>query len=470
MTAASITVDTSAIVDGQGIDAADVITPIGQLKSAVEDTLNGIQAFARISFGTAEALTIASDAISPTQTHVVVDTESGAASDDLKTINNGLQGRWCTLRIASASRVVVIKHGTGNIVTANGNDYQISSVDVWVLLLHNGTNWMAAIMPSTTYANLSTDTTLTIASGAVTKTRARHMIETEGAAAADDLDTINGGAEGDDLFIELAAAAHAVRVRHAQGNILLTDKRHRWMQPGGHSGFRLVYDGTYWKEHLPAPATPAFHHANFWGEVASAATYAQMAMAAGTNAGAGAVSNSNDAEDTYVSQAVAATTGTFGGRKTSTFNLVRGAHNPVFEAIIRTGPDITNSRFWIGLFQQAPTNADTLAASTAAYTFRYSSVAADGGWMAVCNDGTNQSVASLVAAIALSTRYKLRIRVDSVAANVYFSVNDGAEVSVVTNLPGSSVDLGAFVGVITTTNSAKAIAIARYGCRYPGIY
>jgi hypothetical protein len=39
----TITVDVSAIVDGQGIDAADVTTPIANLKTAIENVLNGAQ-------------------------------------------------------------------------------------------------------------------------------------------------------------------------------------------------------------------------------------------------------------------------------------------------------------------------------------------------------------------------------------------------------------------------------------------
>lgn len=40
----SISVDTTAIVDGQQIDAADVTTPIGNLKTAVQDLGNGVSA------------------------------------------------------------------------------------------------------------------------------------------------------------------------------------------------------------------------------------------------------------------------------------------------------------------------------------------------------------------------------------------------------------------------------------------
>lgn len=145
---ATISVDVSGIVDGQGIDAADVTTPIANLKSAVEDTLNGVQAFDRVSFGSAEALTISAGAITPSKTHVAVDTEASAASDDLNTINNGLAGRIMWLRAASGARDVVLKHGAGNIVTATATDYTLSSADQYAMLIHNGTAWVAALAPT----------------------------------------------------------------------------------------------------------------------------------------------------------------------------------------------------------------------------------------------------------------------------------------------------------------------------------
>lgn len=43
--ALTIIVDVSAIVDGQNADAADALTPIGNLKTAIENMLNAIQAF-----------------------------------------------------------------------------------------------------------------------------------------------------------------------------------------------------------------------------------------------------------------------------------------------------------------------------------------------------------------------------------------------------------------------------------------
>jgi hypothetical protein len=60
--------------------------------------------------------------------------------------------------------------------------------------------------------------TLTIASGAITVTNSGHAIETEGGAGTDDLDTINGGSDGDILFLRAASSSRDVNVING-GNI-----------------------------------------------------------------------------------------------------------------------------------------------------------------------------------------------------------------------------------------------------------
>lgn len=64
-------------------------------------------------------------------------------------------------------------------------------------------------------------TELTISGGVVTITEAFHIIDTEGDAASDDLDTINGGSTGDILVIRPAHDARTVVVKHNTGNIWL---------------------------------------------------------------------------------------------------------------------------------------------------------------------------------------------------------------------------------------------------------
>jgi len=63
------------------------------------------------------------------------------------------------------------------------------------------------------------NTELTIAAGVIAVTGSLHGVDTEGDAATDDLDTINGGANGDVLFLHTMAAARVVVLKHGTGNI-----------------------------------------------------------------------------------------------------------------------------------------------------------------------------------------------------------------------------------------------------------
>jgi len=65
------------------------------------------------------------------------------------------------------------------------------------------------------------DTALTIATGVVTLSNnsSSYVLDTEGNAATDDLDTINGGQDGTIIFIKSTADARNVVLKHATGNI-----------------------------------------------------------------------------------------------------------------------------------------------------------------------------------------------------------------------------------------------------------
>lgn len=63
-------------------------------------------------------------------------------------------------------------------------------------------------------------TELTIAAGAVTATQTYHTIDTEGDAASDDLDTINGLDDAQFYVLKSAAAGRNVVLKHGTGNII----------------------------------------------------------------------------------------------------------------------------------------------------------------------------------------------------------------------------------------------------------
>jgi len=70
-----------------------------------------------------------------------------------------------------------------------------------------------------TVVGLGAPVELTIAAGVVTKTKSYHTIDTQGDDPSDDLDTINGGSDGDVIYIQAADAARTVVVKHNTGNI-----------------------------------------------------------------------------------------------------------------------------------------------------------------------------------------------------------------------------------------------------------
>jgi hypothetical protein len=102
------------------------IDPAGSCTDVTTRLAHSINDAGMLEFDAAAALTIASGAITVTQNYHKVDTESGAASDDLATINGGTAGMWVILRLTNAAHDVVIKHGTGNIYCNTGADITLA--------------------------------------------------------------------------------------------------------------------------------------------------------------------------------------------------------------------------------------------------------------------------------------------------------------------------------------------------------
>lgn len=346
--------------------------------------------------------------------------------------------------------------------------------------------------------------TLTISGDAITRAQEWHRIDTESAAASDNLQTISGGVDGMKLIIQTVSAARVVTVLHNSGNIYLMDGLNRVMNDPNMAlvllysvllGKWIQIDGTGYlsvRETIittPVPTAqiqlpdrvligsttrqrrwaimPSFEASNWFGLRAAAATIQPMGVAAPTITGTPSLSN--QADSTYVNLLTGSSVGNAAGPLSATFDLTRRQYNPVFEWIMMTGPvaaDIQNMKFWLGLFQQAPTNVATLAGSTAAVAFRFVD-GTDTNWMGVCNDGTTQAAAvSTGVAVAANTRYKFRIRIETTPGIAYFSVNDSSEVTISVNLPSASQNLGYALYALTNTGSGKNFLFSRAMCTF----
>lgn len=110
--------------------------------------------------------------------------------------------------------------GTGEFVV--GSSVNINGSSTFTLPSQSGTLFVSTgstyyAMAVTNYNQIFTKPggTLTIASGVVTAGNfSQYLIDTEGGAASDDLDTINGGVSGKELVLMLANASHNVVLKH----------------------------------------------------------------------------------------------------------------------------------------------------------------------------------------------------------------------------------------------------------------
>ena len=91
---------------------------------------------------------------------------------------------------------------------------------------------------------------LTISVGQITVTTVHHNVDTEGAAGADNLDTINGGTFGQILILEPHDALHVVTIRDqavSGGNIYL-DGDVAFAMNNTYCACYLLCYGAYWIE------------------------------------------------------------------------------------------------------------------------------------------------------------------------------------------------------------------------------
>lgn len=154
------------------------------------------------------------------QRTIGLETEGGAATDDLDTINGGRYGIPYIFKgpVGTSARDVILKNGTGNLQLRN--DFRINTVDSFIVLSKYGNYWVELGR-----TNDQTSSTVTIASGVVTVPNAvGHiivLIGTEGGAATDDLDTISGGLENQIISFFSVSSSQDTTFKDNTGNLAL---------------------------------------------------------------------------------------------------------------------------------------------------------------------------------------------------------------------------------------------------------
>lgn len=129
--------------------------------------------------------------------------------------------------------------------------------------------------------DFAASTELTIATGAITITQNWHTVDTEADAASDDLDTINGGADGYVLILHPNNDARTIVLRHNIGNILCVGNANLTLDDA-HDIVVLTYDGTLAKwcalQGSPASNKSRSLDASVWTASSDAASFNSAQM------------------------------------------------------------------------------------------------------------------------------------------------------------------------------------------------
>lgn len=204
----------------------------------------------------------------------------------------------------------------------------------------------------------------------------------------------------------------------------------------------------------------------FWTQAISGNSYLAVGTSSASDAGTKSLIQTA-AAGVVINHASNATTGTDAGTLVSASILSTFTFDVTFD--IRTGANSTDldvCRLWVGL---TPTSGnlkssdDPLTATPSAVpciAFRYAP-ATDGTafWRTVTSDGTTKHVTTTTAAIAVDTRYTLRITGDG--STITFYVNGSSVATHTTDLPASTSVLGCIANNRTLENVAKNLRIGR---------
>lgn len=175
---------------------------------------------------------IAGGVLTITSAMVIAQAQTGT-SDDIDTITPSIEGinstdRYFVLIEADAGDTIILKHGTGNLSFVNSTNITLTSGERALLFgsAALGFDDIAVSSAGGGSGDISADTLtlndgseLTIATGVITLTKARHTVDTEADAPSDDLVTINGLATGEICIISASHTDRTVVVKNSGGNI-----------------------------------------------------------------------------------------------------------------------------------------------------------------------------------------------------------------------------------------------------------
>jgi len=269
-----------------------------------------------------------------------------------------------------------------------------------------------------------------------------------GAALPDPVTVIHGGtglttvAQGDVLYASAAGVISRL-AKDTGGLRILTNQ--------GTSNNPTWTDPTTGLSLLPIPTTRKFA----FMEAIGTATPATAIWAANSD---GTLTSVVDATSTWIRHTTAAGPAAAGFRLNASWNWID--HNPTMKVYLRTGTDITSSRYWIIIANTsaAVSNADDQHLLKGV-GIRYSA-GTDTGWVTWKSDGTTQATGGVnLGTIAAGTVYAMTIKVNNAGADADITVGSTTQ-----NVAIGAATLGTAmrnnIQVTTTVAGTRFIDIA----------
>lgn len=358
-----------------------------------------------------QTATIASGAITFISTIMTIDTEGAASSDDLDTINGGVEGALLILKTANSSRDIRVTN-SGNVVTSTGASITLSTTNSSLLLVYNAltSKWnniaQAPILINSTYG---------------TNNNAVSALQFE---VPNQLFPNNSN-----NFHPLSSTTKPYLDIMPQGGL---------RQPRVLSACNTTLEGFGFGT-LTVSGTPT----NNFGDGGSQAPGSLVRFASG------------------------ASSGNLGG-VISPFTLTSSDCDPYFRIVFKTYANVSTCRFWIGLSSAAIGNTDTPnSGGTSFMGIRYSTVAGDSFWTFVTADGVGNTIVTTASTtpIDTDTTYELILSCDNSFSGIvscYFrdfanSTYDFTNMN--SSLPPSGTALGLNARVETREAVAKSLQI-----------
>lgn len=170
----------------------------------------------------------------------------------------------------------------------------------------------------------------------------------------------------------------------------------------------------------------------------------------------GSTSNHQDAPDAYINYNSAASGGANAGWSESAVGMIQYTRAPVFETWIKTGGNVSDPRYWVGLFSGDPrASADPAGLHLAG--FRYEP-GTDTNWQACTKDGTTLSTTNTGVTVAINTKHRMVIDMRS-GSSILFYIDDVLVATKASNLPGATTNLFRYIGLQNTAANARAFRI-----------